>query len=1385
MKRLVPLTRPLFAVMLVFMIFACSGGGCSGCAGCGIYPIPGSFPIAERIPNSAQVRLSESGIQFIEDNISGIVTTVLPGGLDFDIPMTSGSTTGIDYTVCPDGDCKAHIEIQDLELTPTAPNRLHAVIQLVIDTRDATGARRGIPLRLRGLCVLGVCAVNTTCQADIDSREGDRTFVAFQADIDFVTETEPAREGYTRIDITNATLVDGQGIEDADISLGSCSGISGAIINALAGLLTGTLIGMLEDQVNGLVGSAIGDQLCTTQGEYGCPTGTFADGTGPDATCRFGPSSSDRCVPILLGMDGRGDLGGQFLGGFSPGAHAPIQLVLASGGDGEAINNGMSLFFVGGFMSMDRTFTTSPGHNPCVPLREQPPLPDVARVESFRGNVIPGTSTPTHIGIGIAEDYLNYAGYGMYDSGMLCIGAGTRLSQQLSSGLVSAAVGSLRSIAFPADSAPLTLAIRPQNPPTFTIGTDASTPLLSIGLDDVMIDFYVWSTERYVRFMTYQTDLTVRINLTVEAGEIVPHIEGVDATNSMVFNSEMITEQPAAVAATVETIISSFAGMLAGSISPIALPDIMGFELDVPPEGIRGVADGGERFLGIFANLSLATAPLSTPIETTIEVSDLEIDRPSMSLETWNQGDGNSAWLHFGGDSALPGADYEYSYRIDGMTWSHWTTDSRVRIDDDILLLQARHVIEARARIRGEAASVDSTPARAELIVDIDAPTVQLTRDEQGYLATAGDLVTPDSSLTYRFRVRDGAWSEWQSDPRYVPETLDLTGGQIEVEVQDEAGNVGSSSMALIRGIPNPAGGGCDCGVAAGNTDRNGPLALVSSLLVLGAMLLRRRRVSAHTARSIAIAIVALGSLALVAGCECGGATVTDCGGECIAATPPASTTGTICCDATQECAEYDVDRLCDPGFTCPIANVLVDDMCDVTCSMCERKPPLDPGLLATDLDMVVTDTGDTFVSGYSPGVPPGDPYGDLVFGQVQAGGDVDWEIVDGAPSMPIVADPDGWRGGVEAPGEDVGRWTAMAHSGSDFYVAYYDATNGALKLAIGGPGAWDVQTIDDAGDSGRYPSIVLVGGAPVISYLRIEPDTTDTTRLRSSVRVATASSAAPMAATDWTISEVAGAPMLCRPQFCEGFGVSCLESGQCATPTTDCPADCAAGEVCFMGTCQVALVDNYVEDLPPAYGLHTSLAATPSGLAIVWYDRGTGNLWGASQSGGTWGAPFLIDGYMRGDPNVGDSGIGASLFVDSAGTWHVTYVDGAEEVLRYAQIVGGAVTIREDVDNGATPDGTTLHDDGRHVVGDDSSVVVTDGGEVRVAYQDATDRTLMLARRAAGATTWTVSVLDDMDNTGFWAEQVLVGGTSYVATWYRFQSRSAPRNGIRVLPVE
>ncbi len=835
--------KPIVASALVMLVFACGGGGCSGCAGCGISPIPGAFPVAQRIPNSAQVRLTSGGIDFLESNITPIITTVLGAGLDFPV-HTMTVSAGISVTICDDDHCSAHIDIESVDITPTPPNSLVVHVRAILHSRH-------------GRCVPGTpgCDITTftngswpgTCDIGLDTTRGSRDFVGVTATLLLRNITgHPARDGYTELVVQSVVLTSGEDVESADLS------ISGGFLGA-CGLLNldfikNLVIGQLAGQISGLLNGAIGDNLCTTVGAGGtCPTGTFPDGptTDPTTVCRYGPTHGDTCVPMLLGMDGRGDLGGQFLGGFSPGTHAPIQLVLAAGGDGIATNNGMTVDMVGGFMSMDRMFTTSPGHNSCVPRIDPPtPFPPViAQAPAFEGNVIPGTTTPAHLGIGIAEDYLNYAGYGMFDSGMLCIGTGTRLSQQLSTGLVSALVRSVGALTFPDTNAALAISVRPQLPPTFDIGTDSSSPLLSITLPHAMIDFYVWSTERYVRFMTYQTDLVIEMNLTVAGGMITPEIIGVTPTNSVVTNSELLSESPAMLASTLETVIQMFAGMFTSGISPIALPAIMGFNLDIPPEGILGVSSGGDDFLSIWANLSLA--PETRSVDTSLELSDLVLSPESMVVEHWGESQ-NTLWLHFASEGTDASERVEYQYRIDQGPWSRWTQDQRIQIDDDVLLLQARHQIEARSRIVGAPRSVDATPAMATIVVDTLAPNVSLSRSPNGMVATGDDIIS-QGDLDYRFRVDGGAWSPWSTQDEVALDAAALAQERlvVEVEARDEVGNVGTAREALIRGLPNPASGsGCGCRATGAEGGHEG-MGVGLGALALGLFVARRRRASA------------------------------------------------------------------------------------------------------------------------------------------------------------------------------------------------------------------------------------------------------------------------------------------------------------------------------------------------------------------------------------------------------------------------------------------------------------------------------------------------------------------------------------------------------------
>src|SRR5690606_33090997 len=106
-----------------------------------------------------------------------------------------------------------------------------------------------------------------------------------------------------------------------------------------------------------------------------------------------------------------------------------------------------------------------------------------------------------------------------------------------------------------------------------------------------------------------------------------------------------------------------------------------------------------------------------------------------------------------------------------------------------------------------------------------------------------------------------------------------------------------------------------------------------------------------------------------------------------------------------------------------------------------------------------------------------------------------------------------------------------------------------------------------------------------------------------------------------------------------------------------------------------------------------------------------------ARKVAGAW-TTQVIDG---GGSEPSDVGIGTTLAIDGNGSWHLAYVDGYDESLKYARLgPDGSVASIEVVDDGVTVDGAPFAD-GRHIVGDDASILVGGNGDVRIAYQDAT----------------------------------------------------------------
>lgn len=536
---------------------------------------------------------------------------------------------------------------------------------------------------------------------------------------------------------------------------------------------------------------------------------------------------------------------------------------------------------------------------------------------------------------------------------------------------------------------------------------------------------------------------------------------------------------------------------------------------------------------------------------------------------------------------------------------------------------------------------------------------------------------------------------------------------------------------------------------------------------------------------------------------ECDADLVPACiAGGCICDTPcmGGCPFGQGCCIPTDTCQDLPPECM---GLTCPPGefvsvtssgawNTMACEFQGETCQ-CERLPPLPEGDIG--LYSALAHDGRSFVmSAYNL------TYGDLMFGLVNAAGEVAWEFVDGVPTTTtaddITGDVQGPRRGLGTPGPDVGIYTdvAIAPDGTP-HIVYQDRDNGALKHARLSPSGWQTHTIEGegVGDTGRYASLAIDDqGRPVVAYLSLKEEGP---RARQSVlRLAVARVPAPAGPNDWGLRDLevrslAGTPCAERCNVDE----VCVRNGDvCVVPDPDsaCSPRCGSGEACVAGACARTRSLPAFMDLPRAPGLWPSLALVPGGGALIaFHDRlqtnlRIGRIQGADLLQGTWMAQTLEG---RGAPNGGDdeTGLFPTLFVQGADEIHLAYVNATRQTLRYRLLSANLVSVLvEDVEvglgAGSGPDG--------ELVGADAALVVDANGQVRIAYQNATLGDLRYARRT-GADQWSTVTLagDEMPyagSFGFYCDQALdaSGRASRISTYRYFLSASGGAdNGVSV----
>ncbi len=1402
--------RPAFLVLMLVVVASCSGSGCSGCSGCGITPLANGFPQTSVIPNSASVRITRPGLDFLGTNLGAVAGDVLGtsgGVINFTVPNSSTNLAGIaTANICQNASapkCVADINVSGAKLhidsiaSTNGPN-MEPALQI---TGTVPVKVDDIPV---GVAILGI----NTCTIDIGVGNGscngntpNMTYadVPITAVIPIVSETLSPRNGYAAIDTANAVI-------NANISTGIVQ-ICGGLCANIADLLKSTLVSQITGPLTNTLKSQLQSQLCTkanTMTMPSCPDGTVENDGG---TCVF-QSSPGTCVPTLLGLDGHLNLGG-LVAKYSPGNTAAVDLVFAAGGAAQTtpncapnhtlVNgmcttpspapstgftpNGVTLGLLGGMLA-NPTST-------CVPVVDNPiptgiPIP----AEVLTDTVTPWSQmTGPDINLALSGRFLTYAFTAAYNSGVLCLGVSTEQFQALSTGYVSAVVPSIKDLTFEpgkkSKPASMAIATRPQKPPVVAIGggTDVNKdPLLKVTLPSFAIDFYVWSLDRYVRAFTYTADVTVPINLQTGTSAtnpndgIIPSIGDLVTANGVVTNSELVWEKPDQLAGSLSSLLSGIVGSFLGKgFSPISLNGSFakyGIALNLPADAFRKLTSGTDDFIGLFGNLQTTTTKM---VKTQVKLLGTEIHPEAMTLQ--NADRARFPKLHIAlsapdDDGTIP---VEYSTWIDDQPRSPWSAANDVIVDNQYLFLQGKHILYAVGRHVGDPSSEDKEPAQVPFLIDVLPPVAAL--DVQGSDVTVNtyDYVSDDAALRVRYRLVDetgrvGEWTDWATYTTFGP----IHGGHaqsVEVQVLDEAGNVAEVN-GLIRGRPDPtipsATSACGCSTPGrADTGHVGVLAALGMAFSLVVMARRRRTRARSTAgRGAALA---LGSLAVVMastqGCACGGGNNTapseDAGAD--APMPP----GAMNCGAG--CLQ-----------PCGPANV--------------------QGLIGEYTSYAVASDGTVWVAGYNDAdVTNGLLYGDLVAGKYDTGKQkVDWVDVDGLPPSPADGDcppspANTWRHGLTDPGPDVGLWTSLALDGSgNPMISYYDATNAALKFASSQDGgkSWQTHTVMGVkgSDIGRYAKMLVVSGKPVIGFLVTEPGMGGWAQSR--VVLASATKALPAGGSDWSMQDVLVDPQTpCRAQFCPSGQVCVQTTGLCQAMASGCtPSDCGASSAGLGSTpqscvtvdgdpsCQAVNDPTHVDTYPDTTGDYVAMASGPQGLGIVVYDRTRGNLVGVASSGGMWSAQIL-DGQVGANnsptrTDTGDVGVGASLAIDGNGDWHVSYVNGWTESLQYLTVPGGNLAkplAPEVVDDGVHLNGMA-YTDGQHIVGDDSSITVDSGGTIRIVYQDATAGTLHEATGAPASGnkhTWTVKAIAQNNRfAGFFPHYV--SQSQMIENWYR-----------------
>jgi len=693
-------------VLVLAAISSCAGDGCSCTT-----PIPGGFPSTARVENAIQVRVSDSLFAKLEADPAALVAGVTGSDeLTFPIPASCGGTVDVCCNVQgPCGPLAVDVSAQDgdlprLELDPVSGQ---AAIDLTLRARLATES----PI------VVGSGFL--TCDVTVDTTGGSSDDVTIRTRIavpvgagtnttQVILQPQPG-------DDEKVTLTD---LETADFDLGLC----GLVGNTVKSLLIDEIKKTLSDQLV----AAVEEPTCKT-----CTTGIAADCGDLADACTDGVCMRGGSCLQELGITGR-LVAALAFADFAPGQAGAADLYEVAGGYTTSNSGGLSVGVLSGMLPAGAE------RDRCGPASVQPSAASIPASTIFQGNTRPGGGA-FDLALGIHQHVFDQLAWAFYEGGLLCIDVGTETVDLLTTDTIALVMPSLTDLLH-GEVGRVTLGMRPQKPPTFTIGAGTADadgniidPLLTIRLDDLDIDFYVVVDEQPIRIMVLNTDLTLPLNLDVDdQGKLVPVLGDLDGAfaNVTVRDSDALSESPAELAKSFPALLALALPSLANGLGSFDLPALGPFQLVVAPGGVTAVED--QTFVALFGDL-VPTTSARVPVSTRAEVALVEVPDVAELSEPGRAGQ-PALELALGGAGAR---DLEWSMRIDGGFWSPYTRDPNPVVTHPAFGLQGRHRIEVRARAVGHPETTDPTPVALSFALG-DGPT-----DESGGCTSSGSSSLP------------------------------------------------------------------------------------------------------------------------------------------------------------------------------------------------------------------------------------------------------------------------------------------------------------------------------------------------------------------------------------------------------------------------------------------------------------------------------------------------------------------------------------------------------------------------------------------------------------------------------------------------------------------